>query len=346
MARRKNEETFELNDSIENTEFKIDEEAIHEEPQLNKIESSTKAPNPQSNVVRVSRQEDLVNCLKNEKVIVRFLARPRGMVTDPKHVLYGGMANGAKISYTVPLLRSGGYVDVLTKAEKAYLEYVLGLETNALSVHNKNNNFWDDANDEGIGRVTLIKGDNPLNLSDPIDYIKYKILLANKDYIAPSTAQMQDKPKATYKFVIVREDDSTKTINAKVSMKQSAYMEFGKISDNKDKLKVIIETIEGRPIADNSKLEYLQARVGDIIEANTKLFLQVVKDPYIDNKILIRKAISAGVIAKRGNYLYLRDSNLPLCDNNQEPTLNVAAKWLSLPVNQELKFSIEAKIQS
>jgi hypothetical protein len=40
----------------------------------------------------------------------------------------------------------------------------------------------------------------------------------------------------------------------------------------------------------------------------------------------------------------LRSDGSPLCGDNEDPTLSVAAAFLSLPKNQELKFSIEAKI--
>lgn len=305
-------------------------------------------PNVQkgNKVTRVSEERDnLVNCLRNEKVIVRFIARAKGMITDPRHILFGGMAAGSKIKFTTPLLRSGQYADVLTKEEKKFLEYKLGLEPNALSVHNRTNNFWSDANEQGIGRIELIKGDNPLDLSQPIDYIKYKILLNNKDQIAPSIQVLQDKPKATYKFVIISESDTAKAANTKVTIKAQAYMEFGKINEDKEKMRVIIETIDGRPTAANSTVEYLQGKIGELIEANTKMFLQVVKDPFLDNKVLIKKAIEAGLISNRGNYLYLRDGNVPLCEHGQEPTMNIAAKYLSLPKHQELKFSIEAKLK-
>ena len=317
----------------------LDEEAINGVGVTPAIQENTPAK-----VTRMSEERgNLVNCLRNEKVIVRFISRARGMITDPRHVLFGGMAAGSKMRITTPLLRSGGFVDVLTKDEKRFLEYKLGLEPNALSVHNRNNNFWSDANEQGIGRVELIKGDNPLDLSDPIDYIKYKICLNNKDQIAPSIQALQDRPKATYKFVIISEKDTTKAANVKVTLKAQAYMEFGKVNEDKDKMRVIIETIDGRPTASNSKLEYLQGKIGELIESNTKMFLQVVRDPLLDNKVLIKRAIEAGVIANRGNYLYVKETNTPLCENGQEPTLNIAAQYLSLPKNQELKFSIEAK---
>lgn len=334
MAKEKNEQILLDEEEINGTEAEKVQVPI--EPNVQKG----------SKVTRVSEERDnLVNCLRNEKVIVRFIARAKGMITDPRHILFGGMAAGSKIKFTTPLLRSGQYADVLTKEEKKFLEYKLGLEPNALSVHNRTNNFWSDANEQGIGRIELIKGDNPLDLSQPIDYIKYKILLNNKDQIAPSIQVLQDKPKATYKFVIISESDTAKAANTKVTLKAQAYMEFGKINEDKEKMRVIIETIDGRPTAANSTVEYLQGKIGELIEANTKMFLQVVKDPFLDNKVLIKKAIEAGLISNRGNYLYLRDGNVPLCEHGQEPTMNIAAKYLSLPKHQELKFSIEAKVK-
>ena len=255
------------------------------------------------------------------------------------------MAPRSKVKFPVPMLRSGQYADVLTKEEKKFLEWKLGLEPNALSVYNRKNNFWDDSNQQGVGRVELIKGDNYFDKSKPLDYIKLAILRSYSDIIAPSMQALQDKPKATYRFVMVSEKDSAKDANIRVTSKAQAYKEFGKIEDDKEKMRVVIELMDGRPTAANSKVEYLQGKIGELIETNTKLFLSVVRDPLLDNKVLIKKAIEAGIIANRGNYLYYKADNTPLCSNGEEPTLNIAAKFLSLPKNQELKFTIEAKVK-
>lgn len=295
--------------------------------------------------VVTSGGRQLINCLRNERIIVRHVPKVSGMVTNPKHILYGGMAENAVKTFTVPRLSSGMYVNVLTDSEKAYLEYIMKLEVNALSVYKKNDNFWDDSNDKGIATVRLTKQDNYFNLADPEDYIRYKILLANKDYIAPSLDALQDAPKASYQFVIIREGAENK--NAKISMSNTmrCYKEFGKIENDADTLRTIIETIDGRPLDVNSKLEFLQTKINDLIQADNKLFLKVVTDPLLPNKVLIKNAINAGIISRRGTYLYLREDNSPLCENNQEPTLSVAAKYLSDPKHQELKFSIEAKLK-
>lgn len=289
--------------------------------------------------------KQIINCLRNERVIVRHIPKLGGMVTNPKHILYGGMADSAVKTFTVPRLSSGMYVNVLTDDEKACLEQIMNLEYNALSIYKKTDNFWDDSNDKGISRVRLTKQDNYLNLSDPEDYIRYKILLANKNYIAPSLEALQDAPKASYQFVIISEGDETKNAKVNMSTTMKCYKEFGKIENDVDTLRVVIETIDGRPLASTSKLEFLQTKANDLIQADSRLFLKVVTDPLLDTKVLIKRAIEAGIIAKRGTYLYLREDNTPLCENNEEPTLNIAAKYLTNPKHQELKFSLEAKLK-
>lgn len=284
-------------------------------------------------------------CLRNERVIVRFVPRQSGIVTNPKHILYGGMAEGAIRKFAVPKLSSGMFVNVLTDNEKAYLEEVMGLEYNALSIYKKVDNFWDDSNEGGISTVRLTKGDNYLNLADPEDYIRYKILLANKDFIAPSLQELEDHPKRTYQFVIVQEGEETRNANKEMSATMQSYMEFGKIQDNVQMLRTIIEVLDGRPTAKNTKPEFLQQRVNKLIQADARLFLRVIKDPLLPTKVLIKGAIEGGLISNRGGMLYLKSDGTPLCGDNEEPTLNVAARFLSSPKHQELKLSLEAKLK-
>ena len=301
--------------------------------------------NHKEEVVRVSeRESNLINCLRNEVITVKHIDRQKGKITDPRHVLYGGMAENAKRTFTVPLLRSGLFCDVLTKDEKAYLENALGLEPNTMSIYKKENNFWSTANDNGISKVILRKQDNKLDLSNPSDYIKYKILLANKDFIAPSIQALQDTPKATYEFVIISDNETTKMARTNMSTKMQCYKEYGKHEDDADILRLIIETIDGRPLASNTKLEILQTKINDLIQANSKLFLKVITDKLLPTKVLIKKALEEGILTKRGNYLYANGT--PLCNDGQEPTLNVAALYLNEPKHQELLFSIQAKLRN
>jgi hypothetical protein len=300
-----------------------------------------------SNINRVPEEYtgDTINCLKNVRVIIRHIPKETGLVTNPKHILYGGMAENASRTFVVPKLSSGMFVNVLTDSEKAFLEEAMGLEYNALSVYRKKDNFWDDSNEHGISKVRLTKQDNYLDLSNPEDYIRYKILLANKDFIAPSLETLQNYPKASYQFVIINEGDENKSIRDKMSVTMKCYKEYGKIEDDIDTLRVLVETIDGRPTSANSKLEFLQAKINNLIQADSTLFLKVITDPYLSTKVLIKKAVEAGLISNRGNFLYLRSDNTPLCEANEEPTLNMAAKYLNSPKHQSIKFSLEAQLK-
>lgn len=326
-------------------EFTIDDEALNEQ----KTAPVVQEPVQQQKVSKASKPapkvigEELINPLRKEIITVKFIPQ-QGMISDPKHVLYGGLSERSFIHVTVPRLRSGVFVNVLTDSEKDYLEAALGLESGALNVYNKVDNFWSSATEGGISGVRLGRMDTRLDLSDPMDYIRYKILLANKDLVAPDLQTLQDKPKATYKFVLVSDTSVNNIAKSKMSIKMQCYVEYGKIETNVDVLRAVIEILTSKPVAKTTKLDFLQTKAGELIEADPKMFLNVVRDPLLSTKILIKQCIDNGLISQRGNYLYLRSDNSPLCESGEEPVLTVAAKFLNNPKRQEMKLSLEAKL--
>lgn len=294
----------------------------------------------------VGNKKEPISCLRNERVIVKFVPRPSSMVQNPKHILYGGMAETAVRNFVVPRLASTGmYKNVLTDNEKEFLEQAMGLEPNALSIYKKKDNFWDDSNPVGIGRVTLHKQDNYLDLSNPEDYIKYKILLANKDQIASSLQELEDRPKATYQFVIISENAEAASNLSKMDTTKRCYIEYGKIEDDADTLRTVIELIEGRPISNKVKLDYLQGKVNEYIQKDPRRFLSTIKDELLPAKVLIKKSVEAGLIGKKNDTYYLRQDGSPLCEMNEESTLNNAARYISSVKRQELKYMLEAKVK-
>lgn len=327
-------ENIVIDDTIQDLPMqKIEKRVVDEE----KVE--IQKPEPQNS-------SEPVNCLRNERVIVRFVPRPSAMVQNPKHILYGGMAENAKRSFVVPRLNSTGmFKNVLTDNEKAFLERAMGLEYNALSIYRKKDNFWDDSNPMGIGRVTLHKQDNYLDLSVPEDYIKYKILLANKDQIASSLQELEDRPKATYQFVIISENAEAASNLSKMDVTMECYTEYGAIRNDADTLRVVIELLEGRPTAPKVKLDYLQGKVNEYIQKDPRRFLRTVKDELLPAKVLIKKCVEAGLIGKKNDTYYLRSDGTPLCEMNEDSTLNNAARYLTSVKRQELKYTLEAKLK-
>lgn len=288
-----------------------------------------------------------ISCLRNEKVIVRHIPKETGMVTDPRHILYGGLAENAKRTFVVPLLRNGAFVNILTDSEKEFLEEVMGLEYNALSIYKTQNNYWDDSNMGCVNSVTLTKDDLRLDLSNPEDYIRYKILLANKDFIAPSMKELEDHPKATYQFVIIGQDTEINRAKVKMSTSMQAVKEFGKIEDNFDKLRYVLQVLEGRPVSPKTKIDFIQTKIYDFIQSrDSKRVLSILQDPLLDAKVLIGKAVEYGIISKRGDYYYLKADGSAICEPGQDPTLNVAAEYLNSPKHQDTLFAIQGKLNS
>lgn len=282
--------------------------------------------------------EESINPLRAEKVIVRFIPRNGGPHGDnPNHPLAGGMAEGVTISFNVPLV-GDHYKNVLTNAEKDFLEEILDLEKNALSVYKKENNFWDDY-DVPVGKEGLT-----LDLLNPNDYIKYKVLLANTDKIASSLDVLQDTPENTYRFVLIKENEEAKIESEKMDTTMACYKEFGKIDSDKDTMRVLVELLDSRPYAENTPIEFFRSRINQLIQADSKVFLRAIQDPMLHTKVLIRRATELGKLSKRGDYYYLRSDGSPLCDNGQDPTLSVAARWLNLPTHQDIKAMLEVAV--
>ena len=279
-----------------------------------------------------------VNPLRNERIYVRWVPKENGL--PKKHVAYGGKVDGSYVRFVVPVLRTGLYKNILTNAEKDFLEDALGLDYNALSVYKKENNYWDNYQ----VRIENAKEGIHLDLSDPEDFIKYKVLLANSDFVAPSVQERIDRPKATYQFEMVRESEEDRLETAKMDATMQSYKEFGKIENDLDTMRVLVELLDARPYSANEKAVCLKSRISQLIQNDPKKFLSQITDPLLHAKVLIRRGTEVGVLAKRGDYYYLKSDNSPLCDTGEDPTLSVAARYLNQPSHQDIKFILESEV--
>lgn len=327
---KKNVEESTVND------FQIDDQEVET---FERVEVET-------NVVNINKKnleskkaatgEELVSCLRNEKIIVSYIMKATS-ISNQKHVLFGGMAENASKVLTVPQLASGQLKNVLTNDEKKFLEVVMGLEENALSIYNKEKNFWKNY------QVRLGKSDTYLDLSIPDDFIKYKVLLANSILVAPSLEALSNFPKETYIYVLKSQEEEIKLNNENMTASMEASMLVGTIMENKDKLRAVAELVSGKKLARTTKMDYIKAEVFKQMSANPKLIIQIIKDKFFETKILIMNCIDYGVIRKRGDYYYVSADNTPLCEANEDPNLHTACIYLNSPKRQTVKLLLEAK---
>ena len=287
----------------------------------------------------MEEKKTIINPLQNKRVIVRHLHKD-SKITDKRHLLYGGMAENAAKTFTVPVIASTGVLkNVLTNSEKEFFENLLGVN---MSVHNKKDNYWDNF------KVRLTKSDNYLDLSVPEDYIKYKVLLANTNLICPSMKDYQERPLATYQFVITSDDAELEMAGDKRKIRVECYKLAGKIENDFDTLKAVIELLDKRPIADKTSVEFLANKLDEFIDSDPKEVHRILTDESLKSMVFIKKCAGAGLIVRSGDFYYLKSgkSKVPMCEDGRDPDIKQAVKYINNPKNQEIKFSLEAKLNN
>lgn len=273
---------------------------------------------------------------KEETIVkVKFVPRKVGMAANvpDNHIISGGMLSKSKQEYYAPLTRNGSIANILTNEEKDYLEKVTQLN---LSVYG---DFWHTFS------VKLYKEDtqNQFDISKPLDYISVKILEKWTDQVAPSWSDRVLKP--TYKFAIVRGDEIQDEQKIALDYKKEAFKFYGRIEDDKEKLLGVLKLISNKNISKDSKLSWIQGQVENHIDVNPKSFLDIIQDPSFDTKVLINKALDAGVLLRDGNKLKTSDGLYLAHDGNVASFAN-AVKYLQDDRHQDVRAMIEAKIEA
>jgi hypothetical protein len=281
----------------------------------------------------MSREEIKFPC---EKVLkIKPNDRNVGWIKNPRHAGYFKL-EGCYDSFAPTRQRNGQISNVLSKEDIEVLSKELGRGKEELGVYNKDSIVANR-------NVRLNKETRFLDLSDPFDFIDYKILLTNTDKIAPS---IKDKTKkATYKYYIEDEDDLNEVKKTTANINQVAWKEYGKIEDNPSKLAAFLKVygqMFNKPfqkIDKSVKLDKLQADVTSIIEDKMTQFVEIVQSDNFDIMLLLAEGIETGVIKKEGTKYLLADGDL------LGKTLTEAITYLKAAANQELLLVIEEKIK-
>jgi len=270
--------------------------------------------------------------LPKEKILVRFIKRQTGFITNPDHIGFGGMLEGATVTLPAKQDRAGNYIEVLTRDEQKGLEEYMGVDENYLSIHKPKDNFWDTV------KINLGKEGLWLDLENAYDFIKYKILLTYNDMISPSITET--KHKKGYKFEIVRKIDQDNRDSDEVGYDIQAYKLFGKYEDSREQLAGIIRVLGGKSASTNDH-GWLIKEVGKLVKKDPKRFVEVLTDPNYKIKLFIEKGISKkAIMNNRGKYT--TKDGISLCEEGETPTLVNAIKFLNNIKNQEIKLAIEA----
>ena len=251
-------------------------------------------------------KEEVNSPLLNKKILVKPIYRNGGFLKKGHdgHFLFSGASYEVCIPYSEPKRQ---YEDPLTESERKYFESEdggLALGKGDLSIYKKKNNFWEQM------FIKLDKNTLTLDLTNPMDYLRYKLLLINKNTIAPSWAD-KDR-KYSYKYALVDEDDETSVKAAKGHTKMEAYKHLGKIEDSFDKMLAFCQIYKNSKALPGNKLvskrtskSALYAIISEIVDTETELFLDIIKDPNFNISAEVEKALEVKIIEETDNeYLF------------------------------------------
>lgn len=272
--------------------------------------------------------------LTNRKITVQYIKKESDYIKDPKHVGYGGLFVGSAIAIPPPLMDNQKMKNLLTNKEKAGLEFILGKN---LSIYG---DFWKEEYSSGsIFPIYLEKDDIVLDLSDPIQYIKWKVLCASP-IVANSLNEIRNK--ATYRFVMVEEgEELTREKNA-LGSKVIAFEKYVEYKQNRSVLRYILRNL-GRYTSRDQKLDFLQVETAKLIDKDPNIFVSVASDPLIVTKVLLEECMEYSVVNVNDKMWYTKD-NEKISDGDT-PTFEVAAAYLDSPLGQEMRLGLEALLK-
>jgi hypothetical protein len=288
-----------------------------------------------SSEVEVKEKEEF--SLPYETVKIQFIKKQRGAISDVKHVAFGGMLEGtAKHFVPKKSKETFKYIPVLDAEEQKFLEEMLGYDKGGLGLYKDQNNFWDKF------EFSVPKEGMNLRLFDPIDYIRYKILLTYTNTVSPSLADLKLNDKATYYFVMVRQGEEDNVEVVKYNVKKEAYKIAEKLELNPQHIREFLY-LKGTRVAADTPITWLISRLGQMVENEPEEVVNIYTTKDYKIRSLVARGVLSGVIKDVHGSFSLEDG-ITLCEENESPSLASAIKFLSNPANASLRQRIEAKI--
>jgi hypothetical protein len=294
--------------------------------------------------------EQLTNFLIDKVVKVVPVVRPNSwsykyqITEDGKDKTNGAYQFNTALTYlSVPISKKTGIIyrplDNINKVktvqfpneditEQEFFERMLGLNKGELDVGkyrtDEKGNRYPDTFWQKLGTVKLRNEANTLDLSNPMDMIKYKVLMLNKNVVAPSPAEKNKK--RTYRFMIVDQEIAEVQEKQDLNTKLEAFAWFARIKADINELKEVMWLSDSR-ITTTSNYDFVFSYVGKLVNDSPANFLKVVQDPHKDSKLLLMRAVKSGslVLSKEKTYQFL--------DGKDIGATGQAIKWIEDPDN-------------
>lgn len=289
----------------------------------------------EQNSVNLKAHKEALNAILIDKVVeIKPIIRKSDYYSENHDG--AGIFTGAVWSTTLPIdTARNQFTNILTSEEQEVFEKEFNRPKGTLDFYNRQSPFWSEL------RVVITKDGLKLNLKEPMDFLKWKILSVSPK-IAPSWAKRFED--ARYRFAIVEPDAEIADVNKRQDKTRRAYKAFGKIEDSSTEMADLLR-VAGKQVPSNAKADWLTAEIGKLIETNIDEFLNIVEDPNFQYRLIINQAVDCGALKRVGKTGF----KLPALEDHEQNTadnLVEMIEYLKDLKNQPQLLKIKAQISN
>ena len=271
--------------------------------------------------------------LPNKKVTLLPIVRKKTYMGVENHD-GAFLFTGAFQAWSIFRNQYGQYIDPLNKAERDYFEKLYKENFNP----DIPGNFWEKFEvkiKKDTADMNLLKRE--FNLSNPKDYLAYKLLLTAPD-VANTWEERKDTPE--YRWVLVEKEEKVQDVLSKGAKKAKCYEWLMSNSNKPSTLKDVLYVLNKTLTFDMSKDE-IKATIIDIIEDDKLLnqLYEAITDENLEGRILIAKGLKTRQIRYNKGKYFLFDGTEIGAGRKQ------VLEWLGNPENQEKILILKKNIQ-
>lgn len=265
--------------------------------------------------------------LKNKKINIKPITRHSalGKGHDGEFLF-----TGAKFTTCLAVDRQKNQlIPILNREEQDIIERELQLKPGDLSFYKKDTPFWVKF------RVELDKEGSTLDLSNVMDFLRYRVLLSDKRIAKDWNSRLQS---GEYKFALVDEDEETKTTVTRKELNKKAYALFATIDSSASKMRQVI-LLTGKKTTSND-LDFLSAEIQKMIDSDINNFIRIMEDKNFKIKVFINECVEKRALDRTAKNGYAIKGGADIGKNLEE-----AIEFLEAPQNNAIKLKLKAQIE-
>ena len=231
----------------------------------------------------------------------------------------------------------GDIIRGLTFAEqKQYLPEILGVSPADPEFSRKCREYYLNLTvDVPMGGLDLEIGldedGHPLNV---LDYIKYKFACAHP-FVVQDESEITGSKRVQYYISDTRKELAEASAN--LVIRKDAYKEFIKLSDNENRMNMVLHVYGANP--KTMTKDEKELTLEELQEDNPIYFLDICKDKNLELTALINEALSAEALRRVGNSIL--DGDITLGNSMEEAVL-----FLKDKANSNVLTAVKAKLKA